>query len=154
MNAGSLQDLLDTVGAVPENCLKEIAHQVLRGLDYLGVPHNCVSSTQILFNKDARVKISLGIRAISHPQPEQASGSMAQDLFELGHVLLQAATGGFLDNDILPAEKLRESHSCCVLHANAGIGDSKLQLHQLVNKERFSEEMLSFLCSLLKSDPA
>ena len=77
MNAGSLQDLLDTVGAVPENCLKEIAHQVLRGLDYLGVPHNCVSSTQILFNKEARVKISLGIRSISHPPPEQPSGSMA-----------------------------------------------------------------------------
>eukprot|EP00743_Colponemidia_sp_Colp-15_P008412 GILK01009140.1.p1 GENE.GILK01009140.1~~GILK01009140.1.p1 ORF type:complete len:550 (+),score=70.32 GILK01009140.1:115-1764(+) len=81
MDLGSLEDLMTAVGALPETVLQEIALQLLQALDYLhsarGSSHKGLCPTQVLVNRQGRVKLSLGIhsRLISLKEQQQQTNS-------------------------------------------------------------------------------
>lgn len=61
MSGGSLQNLLESVGALPEPVLKDITVQVLLGLKHihenLDCEHGGLTTSQILFDKNSKVKV-------------------------------------------------------------------------------------------------
>lgn len=67
-NGGSLLNLLESVGALPENILLEITHSVLQSLNFMHnkakISHNGLSLSQIMFDRDGRIKLNLGISQI------------------------------------------------------------------------------------------
>eukprot|EP00742_Colponemidia_sp_Colp-10_P008741 GILJ01009485.1.p1 GENE.GILJ01009485.1~~GILJ01009485.1.p1 ORF type:complete len:562 (-),score=74.31 GILJ01009485.1:91-1776(-) len=81
MDLGSLEDLMAAVGALPETVLQEIALQLLQALDYLhstrGTSHKAVCPSQVLVNRQGRVKLSLGIhsRLVSLKEQQQQANS-------------------------------------------------------------------------------
>mmetsp|Transcript_21359 Transcript_21359/g.20988 ORF Transcript_21359/g.20988 Transcript_21359/m.20988 type:complete len:163 (+) Transcript_21359:454-942(+) len=68
LNGGSLLNLVDNVGALPENILLDITHSVLHSLNYMHnkakVSHNGLGMSQIMFNQDGEIKLNLGISQI------------------------------------------------------------------------------------------
>jgi serine/threonine protein kinase len=65
MNGGSLLNLLESVGALPESILVYIAQNVLKGLDFLhnqaNMSHNGLTMSQIMFDREGSVKVNLGV---------------------------------------------------------------------------------------------
>jgi len=64
---GSLQNLISSVGALPDSILKYLANEILRSLDYLHdsqMTHNNISSSQILFDRKGKVKIGPGFQHV------------------------------------------------------------------------------------------
>ena len=62
MDAGTLQDIVKQIGAIPEVILGAMAHQVIKGLEYLHkvkrVIHRDIKPSNILLNKKGYVKIA------------------------------------------------------------------------------------------------
>jgi len=60
MDAGTLQDIIKQIGPIPEIMLGSIAHQALKGLEYLHkvkkVMHRDIKPSNILLNKKGLVK--------------------------------------------------------------------------------------------------
>ena len=57
---GSLQNLVSSVGGLPESILKHLAKSILRSLDFMhdqGMTHNNISASQILFDRKGKVKV-------------------------------------------------------------------------------------------------
>lgn len=153
-NGGSLLNLVDSVGALPENILLDITHSVLQSLNFMHnktkVSHNGLGMSQIMFNRDGEIKLNLGISQI-FPKDESGlkssfkkmnlysaheinslarskkmslfsdlSGSenertqkykkeiFAQDIFDLGYILLVSAIGGL---DLINHESLDLSNT-------------------------------------------
>lgn len=151
LNGGSLLNLVDSVGALPENILLEITHSVLGSLNFLHnkakVSHNGLTMSQIMFDRDGKIKLNLGISQI-FPKDESGYKSslgppkmnlysaheinsparskkmslfsdlstsdsersqkfkkeiFAQDIFDLGYILLVSAIGGL---DLINHESL------------------------------------------------
>jgi serine/threonine protein kinase len=165
MNGGSLLNLLESVGALPENILMEITDSVLNCINFLHnkakISHNGLSMSQIMFDRDGRIKLNLGISQILPKEESSYKSSLgpskmslyhaneinsparikkltlfsdvassegdsdqekikkeifAQDIFDLGYILLVSATGGL---DLINQEALDFStrgDSCCLLH--------------------------------------
>ena len=152
MNGGSLLNLLESVGALPEEILLEIALSVLNSLHFLHnkakISHNGLTMSQIMFDREGRIKINLGIsqtfpgkegtyksslgpsnmnlyyaNEINSParikkltmfnelstgetqehDEESTKEMFAQDIFDLGYILLVSATGGL---DLINHEEL------------------------------------------------
>ena len=152
MNGGSLQNLLESVGALPENILLDIADSILHSLYFLHnkakISHNGLTMSQIMFDRNGRIKLNLGISQIfpkdesnyksslgpskmslyyaheinsparikklrmfneissgeTSENNEKASKEVfAQDIFDLGYILLVSATGGL---DLINHEEL------------------------------------------------
>ncbi len=88
---------------------------------------------------------------------EQSSEEQkSQDVFDLGHILLVAATGGL---ELLNQEALdfpKEEADCCLMHQLKKYEESKtdcyLKLTDLIGPERFSPDFLDLLCKCLKFD--
>ena len=60
---GSLQNLLSSIGALPETILKHMATQVLKAVDYLhenGITHSNITSSQISFDRRGKIRLSPG----------------------------------------------------------------------------------------------
>lgn len=140
LNGGSLLNLLESVGALPENILLEITHSVLHSLNFMHnkakISHNGLTMSQVMFDRDGKIKLNLGISQIFPKDGYKASlgpskmnmysaheinsparskkmsmfsdiagmegdGSgkhkkeiFAQDIFDLGYILLISAIGG------------------------------------------------------------
>ncbi|XP_023633964.1 mitogen-activated protein kinase kinase 1 isoform X1 [Capsella rubella] len=118
MDGGSLEDLLKKVEKVPENMLAAICKRVLRGLCYIHhdrrIIHRDLKPSNLLINHRGEVKITdFGVSKIltstssqansfvgTYPymSPERISGksySSKSDIWSLGLVLLECATGKF-----------------------------------------------------------
>ncbi|XP_023636917.1 mitogen-activated protein kinase kinase 1 isoform X3 [Capsella rubella] len=118
MDGGSLEDLLKKVEKVPENVLAAICKRVLRGLCYIHhdrrIIHRDLKPSNLLINHRGEVKItgfgcskiftSTSSRANSfvgtypYMSPERIMGrsySNKSDIWSLGLVLLECATGKF-----------------------------------------------------------
>lgn len=65
MNAGSLENLLESVGALPEGVLVELARTLLESIQEIhtkmGVPHGFIAPSQVLLDQGSKVKLNLGI---------------------------------------------------------------------------------------------
>lgn len=118
MDGGSLADFLLKVKSIPEPYLAAICKQVLKGIIYLHhekhIIHRDLKPSNILINHRGEVKISdFGVSAIlessssqrdtfigthNYMSPERISGpnhSYPSDIWSLGIVLLECATGQF-----------------------------------------------------------
>jgi mitogen-activated protein kinase kinase 1 len=118
MDGGSLANMVQQVGAVPEATLANIAYQVLYGLAYLKSVHRRVhrdiKPSNLLINSRGEVKITdFGISAelqnsiamcatfvgtFKYMSPERIQSlpySYASDIWSLGLVLLECATGEY-----------------------------------------------------------
>ncbi|CAD8112638.1 unnamed protein product [Paramecium sonneborni] len=66
MNGGSLQNLLESVGVLPERSIKQLIQQILYGLQRIyqsGIQcHGALGPSQILFLRDGTVKLSQGLQ--------------------------------------------------------------------------------------------
>mmetsp|Transcript_101336 Transcript_101336/g.180114 ORF Transcript_101336/g.180114 Transcript_101336/m.180114 type:complete len:533 (-) Transcript_101336:112-1710(-) len=118
MPLGSLDDLIQACGGLPEESMREIAQVLLQALNALHssqppVVHGCLKPSQVLFTSwgqprltfglEQRIKACQVVAAASggvavdgaevpgHHQPEQ---STAVDIFDLGLLLLVSALGG------------------------------------------------------------
>jgi serine/threonine protein kinase len=152
INGGSLFNLLESVGALPENILLEITDSLLKSLNFMHnkakISHNGLSMSQIMFDREGHVKINLGISQIfpkgessyksslgpsklnlysaheinsparikkmtmfNDPNSDEAAELserhikevFAQDIFDLGYILLISAVGGL---DLVYSEEL------------------------------------------------
>ena len=59
--SGSLQNLTQSIGSLPESTLKLITSQILKGLNYLhelGITHSSITSSQIVFDRRGKVRLS------------------------------------------------------------------------------------------------
>ncbi|KAH7511503.1 hypothetical protein ACOSP7_015120 [Xanthoceras sorbifolium] len=118
MDGGSLADFLKNVRTIPEPYLAAICKQVLKGLLYLHhekhIIHRDMKPSNLLINHRGEVKITdFGVSAImastsgqantfvgtyTYMSPERISGSKysyKSDIWSLGLVLLECATGQF-----------------------------------------------------------
>ncbi|KAF3775167.1 Mitogen-activated protein kinase kinase 1 [Nymphaea thermarum] len=118
MDGGSLSDLIRKVGSIPEAYLSAICKQVLKGLVYLHhemhIIHRDIKPSNLLVNHRGEVKITdFGVSAIldrtsglrdtvvgtyTYMSPERISAKKygnKSDIWSLGLVLLECATGSF-----------------------------------------------------------
>jgi serine/threonine protein kinase len=73
---GSLANLLNSVGALPESILKQLAKQVLRAIDRIhqeGLTHSSISCSQIVFDRRGKVRLSPGFGHIIKSKSETTS---------------------------------------------------------------------------------
>jgi serine/threonine protein kinase len=122
-NSGSLDELIQACGGLPEDAIREIAHAVLSALHVLHsveppVVHGCLKPSQVLFSADGRPRLAFGLEqrlnrcqaiAAATTGMSAAAGaaggsvfvdqdaeqqSTAVDIFDLGLLLLVSALGG------------------------------------------------------------
>lgn len=105
MPLGSLHDLIQACGGLPEEAMREIAQSVLQALDVLHsadppVVHGCVKPSQVLFSTSGRPKLTFGLEQrikTCQGRPLETAGATEQtvvDIFDLGLLLLVSALGG------------------------------------------------------------
>mmetsp|Transcript_31451 Transcript_31451/g.54531 ORF Transcript_31451/g.54531 Transcript_31451/m.54531 type:complete len:314 (+) Transcript_31451:427-1368(+) len=149
----SLAGLTDSVGGLPEVVLSHMSLQLLNTLNILhhkGFNHGGLTPSQVLFTKDCKVKLSLGISSrkstLRDPLPlyEKAkrSGSTIDDIFDLGVILMGAYLGSYDFHE----ESRSLQDDCCLFHGLRTLPD----FPQL---KRVSPEFGELLCSCLKYDP-
>eukprot|EP00743_Colponemidia_sp_Colp-15_P011250 GILK01012522.1.p1 GENE.GILK01012522.1~~GILK01012522.1.p1 ORF type:complete len:897 (+),score=116.50 GILK01012522.1:95-2785(+) len=162
MDAGSLQDLMDRIGAFPEDVVRDVAWQATQGLAYLHATdkiHRDIKPSNMLVNRKGAVKISdFGIASevaasacrkratfvgtMTYMSPERLSGqpySTASDIWSLGLSLLTCALGKFplpVDGNYFGLLQAVQSNS----------------IRQ--NLQKFSPEFTSFIDACLCQDPA
>ncbi len=76
---GSLQNLVSSIGALPESILKHLAKQILRSLDYMhdqNMTHNNISCSQVLFDRKANVKLGPGFAHIVKSKVEASQSTL------------------------------------------------------------------------------
>jgi len=125
MPLGSLDELIQACGGLPEEAMREIAQTVLEALDVLHsveppVVHGYLKPSQVLFGAGGRPKLAFGLEqrlrgsqawTLQTPQdtaaaaaspgsellarPSSEEQSTAVDIFDLGLLLLVSALGGF-----------------------------------------------------------
>jgi serine/threonine protein kinase len=117
MDAGTLQDMVETGGVQSESVLANISLQVLRGLDFLHqkrIVHRDIKPANILVNHDGIVKLSdFGVARVmaAHEaavksnlgtfaffSPERLHGDQydfSSDIWSMGITLLTLALGAF-----------------------------------------------------------
>ncbi|CAN0434962.1 unnamed protein product [Ectocarpus sp. 12 AP-2014] len=118
MDGGSLLNVLQQVGAVPERALSSVAYQVLLALDYLKrekrIVHRDIKPSNLLINSQGVVKVtdfgtSTGLQSsfamcgtfvgtFKYMSPERMKNdrySYSSDVWSLGLVLMECATGEF-----------------------------------------------------------
>jgi len=82
LNAGSLENLLESAGALPEQVLLEIATKLLNCIrelhDSIGIAHGCIVPSQILLNQSGKLKINIGVahRLNLHNKENNGNGSL------------------------------------------------------------------------------
>ena len=108
MPLGSLHDLIQACGGLPEEATREIAISVLQALDVLHsaeppVVHGCVKPSQVLFSTSGRPRLTFGLEqriktcqtsAASDEFPGEQTEQTVVDIFDLGLLLLVSALGG------------------------------------------------------------
>ncbi|CAJ1360841.1 unnamed protein product [Effrenium voratum] len=180
MPQGSLHDLIQACGGLPEEAMREIAHAVLQALDVLhsaGMVHGCVKPSQVLFSASGRTRLTFGLeQRIKSSQAAAcdvagAEQSTVVDIFDLGLLLLVSALGGM---DVL-LEAIPYARSLQQNMASPRGGTRELLMHELratpeapapadmgylppasdllFNRD-FSLPFLSFLSSCLESHAA
>ncbi|BFG39672.1 hypothetical protein CerSpe_259460 [Prunus speciosa] len=168
MDGGSLADLLKKVKTIPEPYLASICKQVLRGLLYLHhekhIIHRDFKPSNLLINHQGEIKITdFGVSAIKASTSEQANTfvgtynymsperivggnySYKSDIWSLGLVLLECATGQF---PYLPPDQ-------------AKLWDSFFELMSAIVEQpppcapsdQFSQEFCSFISACVQKDP-
>jgi len=80
MNAGSLENLLESAGALPEQVLLELATKLLSCIqeihDKIHVPHGCIMPSQVLFDQKGQIKLNLGVAyRLNIHQKDMGTGS-------------------------------------------------------------------------------
>jgi len=61
--SGSLQNLVASIGALPESLLKQVTKSVLKQLEFMhssGLTHNGLCCSQILFDRHGKMKLGIG----------------------------------------------------------------------------------------------
>ncbi|KAH0970751.1 hypothetical protein GBA52_022907 [Prunus armeniaca] len=168
MDGGSLADLLKKVKTIPEPYLASICKQVLQGLLYLHhekhIIHRDFKPSNLLINHQGEIKITdFGVSAIKASTSEQANTfvgtfnymsperivggnySYKSDIWSLGLVLLECATGQF---PYLPPDQAR-------------LWDSFFELMSAIVEQpppcapsdQFSQEFCSFISACVQKDP-
>ena len=65
LNAGSVENLFDSIGALPEAVIKEIAQGTLKALNEVHAKAKCsygpLSASNILLNTKAQIKLNIGV---------------------------------------------------------------------------------------------
>ncbi|KAI8463291.1 MAG: kinase-like domain-containing protein [Monoraphidium minutum] len=161
MDGGSLADVLKKVGIIPEPVLSRITGRVLQGLAFLHrkhLVHRDIKPANILMNLQGEAKISdFGISAfvdntvancntftgtVTYMSPERIEGkpySFPADIWSLGLVLLEAATGRYpYDANGGPVELMIQ-----ILHDEAPLPPAG----------SCSEELRDFVRCCLATDP-
>lgn len=73
---GSLANLIDSIGAVPESILRHIANKVLKSLNIMheqSMSHTNICASQIVFDRKGRTKLSAGFNHILKYKQETQS---------------------------------------------------------------------------------
>eukprot|EP00753_Platysulcus_tardus_P013257 PLAT3645.5.p2 GENE.PLAT3645.5~~PLAT3645.5.p2 ORF type:complete len:367 (+),score=180.45 PLAT3645.5:135-1235(+) len=161
MDGGALSNVLAQVGCIPESTLANICYNILWGLAYLKHEkrvHRDIKPSNILINSSGEVKLSdFGVSAelqnsiamcatfvgtFKYMSPERIRHmpySYASDIWSLGLVLLECATG------VYPYE----------------MGETSIEMIQLVleadeptlDPDEFSPEFCDFASQCLQKDP-
>ncbi|CAH9084034.1 unnamed protein product [Cuscuta europaea] len=168
MDGGSLADFLKLVKNVPEPYLAAIFKQVLKGLWYLHnekhIIHRDLKPSNLLMNHRGDVKITdFGVSAVlastsgaantfvgtyNYMSPERIAGSShgySSDIWSLGLVLLECATGDFPYCPPQPEEGWAN-----VYELMETIVD---QPEPRAPSDQFSPEFCSFISSCVQKDP-
>ncbi|KAG5225445.1 mitogen-activated protein kinase kinase [Salix suchowensis] len=168
MDGGSLADFLKNVKTIPEPHLAAICKQVLKGLLYLHhekhIIHRDLKPSNLLVNHRGEVKITdFGVSAImqstsgqansfvgtyNYMSPERISGdrySSKSDIWSLGLVLLECATGQF---PFSPPE-LEE----CWTNVYELMETIVDQPPPSAPSDQFSPEFCSFISACVQKDP-
>eukprot|EP00668_Euglena_longa_P046349 GGOE01062034.1.p1 GENE.GGOE01062034.1~~GGOE01062034.1.p1 ORF type:complete len:554 (-),score=207.83 GGOE01062034.1:165-1826(-) len=157
---GSLEDALGLAGTIPEEVLRAISFQTVYGLYYLHkahhIQHRDIKTANLLLSNDGRVKVSdFGVASdenkmtmapaqtfigtVIYMSPERLRGDeygATADIWSLGLVLLQAATG---------QHPFRGMDMYKIMH---------IATSPKLPKEGFSKEFASFVDYCLQVDPA
>lgn len=114
MPLGSLDDLIQACGGLPEEAMREIAQIVLEALNLLHsvsppVVHGCLKPSQVLFSASGQPRLTFGLEqrikacqgsivaaaaGSTEPAPSTPELTTAVDIFDLGLLLLVSALGG------------------------------------------------------------
>ena len=132
MAGDSLGRLCENVGAINERSLKSIARRVLTGLSYYHKkvgPHGAVNMNHILFDRQGKSKLSIGINLKEKGQDK----TVKEDICGFGNTLLAAALGSFEWISEVPQV------SCCLLHSAMKVGE-------IPYLARLSGKFQDFLC--------
>jgi len=109
MSGGSLQNLIERVGALPENILLKIAQKLWSIISFIHnkakISNYSLTISQILFDKDGRIKLGrpskskksnlFGTPSESTKADDSIHSKSFRSIFDLGYILLLSATGGF-----------------------------------------------------------
>eukprot|EP00933_Yihiella_yeosuensis_P049656 TRINITY_DN4682_c0_g1_i2.p1 TRINITY_DN4682_c0_g1~~TRINITY_DN4682_c0_g1_i2.p1 ORF type:complete len:541 (+),score=80.14 TRINITY_DN4682_c0_g1_i2:98-1720(+) len=115
MPLGSLEELIQACGGLPEEAMKELAQVVLEALHVLHsvqppVVHGCLKPSQVLFDANGRPRLTFGLEqrikacqvwhgdlggdAVDGQADGARDQSTAVDVFDLGLLMLVSALGG------------------------------------------------------------
>ena len=73
---GSLHNLIQSIGALPETTLKHLARSVLRAIDYLheqSMPHSNLSCSLLVFDRRGNVRLCPGFGHILKTKSETST---------------------------------------------------------------------------------
>ncbi|RLN91809.1 hypothetical protein BBJ28_00008341 [Nothophytophthora sp. Chile5] len=161
MDGGSLENVIHQLGTIPERVLASVAFQILHALAYLKANkrvHRDIKPPNILLNSQGRVKLSdFGIaselgtslamcgtfvgtfRYMSPERIQHAEYSYSSDIWSLGLVLMEAATG------VYPYPK----HQTCIEMLQSVLEAPPPAL----SPRYFSPELCHFLQQCLRKNP-
>ncbi|XP_061966161.1 mitogen-activated protein kinase kinase SIPKK-like [Populus nigra] len=168
MDGGSLADFLKSVKKISEPYLAAICKQVLKGLLYLHhekhIIHRDLKPSNLLINHRGEVKITdFGVSAImqstsgqantfvgtyNYMSPERISGGRydyKSDIWSLGLVLLECATGEFSITPPVPDEGWTNVYELMVAIVD--------QPPPSAPPDQFSPEFCSFISACVQKDP-
>eukprot|EP00762_Andalucia_godoyi_P000854 ANDGO_03829.mRNA.1 Mitogen-activated protein kinase kinase 1 len=168
MDAGSLGDVVQKYGPLPEGAIAKVAESVLLGLHYMHKTLHCVhrdlKPSNLLLNSRGEVKISdFGVSAqvahtaaecatfvgtVTYMSPERISGgtySSAADVWALGLSLVELALGEFPYKKIIGGRDITFWALLTIIRS---------QPAPSLPKSHFSEDFISFVDCCLRKDPA
>mmetsp|Transcript_27921 Transcript_27921/g.27607 ORF Transcript_27921/g.27607 Transcript_27921/m.27607 type:complete len:152 (+) Transcript_27921:566-1021(+) len=134
MPGGSLKNLIDTCGSLPERQVSFIAKKVLECLKYFhgkGETYGGISTSQVLFTKSGSIKFGLGLSQRLRTKVP----SVAVDIYSIGLLVLNSVIG---DSDLIPST----SNECCAFHS--------IEANPMVN--RLTPQIKDFLCLCLNEN--